>query len=147
LSSLLSDMIAAGHVTCLLARTPWPMHVAVAELYETAAREGDLSYLPNRPLVRPCPSVGRSVEGLDDAFRALVKLGCLVELGEGLHARVRVNPVRLVELRRALMTRDPERARLAQRAGLRWAALAATALNTSASPSLPVGSRVLSATA
>jgi hypothetical protein len=40
LNIVLTDMIAAGGVHCLPARTPWPMHCALRLLYEDAGRTG-----------------------------------------------------------------------------------------------------------
>lgn len=147
LSNLLADMIAAGGVRCLPARTPWPMHRALRVLYSEAGRTGRLRLLPAKPVFVPCPETGIATEGADHAFRSLIERGLILEEGVGLGARLVVDPEALVSRRRSLMTRDVQAVAMLQRAGERWAALASTAAKTCATPTELVTPTVASAMA
>jgi hypothetical protein len=144
---LLGDIIAAGRVERLPARTPWPMHSSLLGLYEEAGRVGlraraglDMAFVPS-------PEVGRRALGADAALRALVQEGLLSEVGLGLDARLDVNAAAAIRSRRRLLGMDPEVVALLQRAGARWAALASTCAKYSDSaPASPLGI-VASATA
>jgi hypothetical protein len=85
--------------------------------------------------------------GADHGLCTLTRAGLIREAGTGLSAVLVVDEAKLVELRRALMTRDAGAVALLQRAGESWAAFASTAANTSAiAPDAVVGA-VTSATA
>jgi hypothetical protein len=145
--NLLADMIAAGGVRCLPARTPWPMHRAVRLLYAEAGRTGQLALLPPAPVFAPCSETGIAADGADEAFRDLVRTGLIREAGVGLGATLVVDSERLVDRRRSLMGRDARAVAMLQRAGERWAALASTAANTPAIPTESVAATVTSGTA
>ena len=140
-------MIAASRISCLPARTSWPMHESLRELYEAAGREGLLYLLPTEPTVKPCPETGLRVEGADRAFRDLVREGLLIEQGRGLDAIFSVDQTALVSRRRNLMKVDPRLTPLFQRCGERWAALASTSAKTFESARASSGAMVMSATA
>lgn len=144
---LLAHMIAAGGVSQLPARTPWPMHRALRLLYAEASRTGRLRLLPPAPTFAPCPETGIAAVGADEALRALIRSGSIREVGAGLDATLVVDQGGLVQWRRSLMGRDPRAVAMLQRAGERWAALASTAENTRAMPAESVGGAVTSATA
>jgi hypothetical protein len=147
LRQMLRDMIAAGGVRCLPARTPWPMHRALRLLYEHAGRTGELRLLPPAPCFDPCSEVGLAAQGADAAFYDLVREGLLREAGAGLEATLITDTTALVRARRALLARDPAAVALLQRAGERWAAFASTAAKTAAMPAASSASRVVSLTA
>ncbi len=144
---LLGDMIAAGGVRCLPARTPWPMHRALRLLYLEAGRTGRLGLLPPKPTFEPDAETGLAVEGADQALRALISAGIIRHEGAGVDATLVVDPAAVVTCRRALMGRDPCAVEMLQRAGERWAALASTAANARASVTRSAGSAVTSGTA
>lgn len=126
MTELLGDMIAAGRVERLPARTPWPLHAALLQLYEEAGRLGLRGLLVLDLVFVPSPEVGRAALGADAALRALVRAGCLNEIGSGLGAQLEVDAAAVVRGRRRLMRLDPRAVALLQRAGERWAALAST---------------------
>src|SRR5689334_21605079 len=97
---LLRQMMAAGGVRCLPARTPWPMHAALAELYDEAGRAGLRRALAMNVAFDPSPETGRAASGADAAFRDLVRTGFLQQAGPGLGARLHVNQTALVGARR-----------------------------------------------
>lgn len=144
---LLGDMIAAGGILRLPARTPWPMHRALRLLYAEAGRTGRLRLLPDIPTFVPCPEAGLAAEGADRALRALRHNGLLREEGTGLDAKLVVDPSKLIYWRRSLMSRDPRAASMLQRAGERWAAFASTAENAWAMPAESFGATLASAAA
>jgi hypothetical protein len=126
LTDLLAAMIAAGGVERLPARTPWPMHAALAGLHEEAGRLGLRAAIAVELTFEPCPDTGRAAKGADVALQDLVTSGLLREVGELRDARLEVDPVQLAQHRRALMARAPGVVAMLQRAGSRWAALAST---------------------
>jgi hypothetical protein len=126
LKNTLGLMIAAGEVHALPARTPWPMHQALRELYEDLGRRGLRRALDLELVFTPSPTVGLAVRGADEAFRALVREGVVVAEGAQLDACWLVERDAVVASRRALMTLEPQLVQLLQRAGSRWAALAET---------------------
>jgi hypothetical protein len=145
--NLLADIIAAGGVRRLPARTPWPMHRALRLLYAEAGRTGRLVLLPPKPAFAPCPETGIAAEGANQALRDLIRVGLIREEGVGLGATLVVDPDRLVARRRSLMARDARSVAMLQRAGERWAALASTAANARAIPAESAAATVASATA
>jgi hypothetical protein len=126
MTDLLGDMIAAGRVERLPARTPWPLHAALLQLYEEAGRLGVRTLLALDLVFVPSPEVGRAAVGADAALRALVRAGFLNEIGSGLGAQLEIDDAAVVRGRRRLMRRNPQAVALLQRAGERWAALAST---------------------
>ena len=126
LTILIGDMIAAGRVECVPARTPWPLHAALWRLNEDAGRLGLRARLGVQLRFSPSSEVGRRAGGADLAFRELIRQGVLREEGAGLDARLIVDSDRVVARRRHLLVLDPEVVRVVQRAGERWAAFAAT---------------------
>jgi hypothetical protein len=123
---ILRGMIAAGDVRTLTARVNWPLHAALWELHQEAGRRGLRGCLGGGLLYAPSPEVGRRAEGADRALRQLIRDGLLREAGAGLNAQLVVDAELLVQRRRELLLLDPEVVSLLQRAGARWAALAAT---------------------
>jgi hypothetical protein len=126
LIKLLADMIAAGRIERLPARTPWPLHAALVQLYDDAGRRGVRNLLGLDLVFVPSPEVGREALGADAAMRDLVRTGLLRETGTGLAARLEVDVIEGAEARRRLMRLEPRAVALLQRAGERWAALAST---------------------
>jgi len=126
LTDMLGNMIAAGRIERLPARTPWPLHAALLHLHEEAGRLGLRTLLAFDLVFVPSPEVGRAALGADAAVRALVRAGFLHEVGVGLGAQLQVDDAAVVRGRRQLMRLDPRVVALLQRAGERWAALAST---------------------
>jgi hypothetical protein len=126
LTTLLAHMIAAGRIERVPARTPWPLHAALVQLHDEAGRVGLRKRLGLDLVFVPSPEVGREALGADTALRDLVQIGLLREIGTGLAARLEVDVVEAVRVRRRLMSLEPRAVALLQRAGERWAALAST---------------------
>lgn len=147
LSILLGRMIAAGSITCLPARTSWPMHQVLRELYDEAGRRGLLHLLPAKPTFTPCPEAALRALGADRGIRDLAHEGLVTEQGRGLQAVLTVDQKALTSWRRSLMRSDPRLMPLIQRCGERWAALASTSANSLESARSSSGPIVLSATA
>jgi hypothetical protein len=126
LITLLADIIAAGRIERLPARTPWPLHAALAQLYEESGRLGMRGLLGLDFHFIPSPEAGLAVAGADSAMRSLVRAGLLREKGSGLDAHLQIDPAAVVDGRRRLMLLEPRAVALLQRAGERWAALAST---------------------
>lgn len=119
-------MIAAGRIERLPARTPWPLHAALVQLYDEAGRLGVRKLLGLDLVLVPSPEVGREALGADAALRDLVRVGLLREIGTGLAARLEVDVIEAIRARRRLMSLEPRAVAILQRAGERWAALAST---------------------
>src|SRR5436309_2811353 len=105
---LLADIIAAGQIERLPARTAWPMHVALASLYDESGRIGLRARAGLSMTFTPNPEVGRCAVGADAALRSLVRHGLLQEVGRGLSAQFEIDPGRAVTRRRRLLGMDPE---------------------------------------
>ncbi len=133
-TSLLAQIIAAGGPSRIPARVTWPMHVALRELGEEAARWGLLRQLPADLEFQPAPEAGLRAVGADEALRALQRAGLLHSVGEGPGAAFHVDGDELVRFRRELMALDPEVVCLLQRAGSRWAALVSTLAKYESTP-------------
>lgn len=147
LKDVIAGMIAAGGVDYLPARTPWPLHKTLGELAQEAGRLGLVSKLGGPIAFAPSPEVGRRAAGADMALRELVTDGLLLESGTGLDARLVVDPQRLIGERRRLLALDAEVVRLVQRAGERWAALAATCSKYAEAAPMSPGAIVMSGAA
>jgi hypothetical protein len=139
-------MIAAGRIDWLPARTPWPMHAALRELYEGAGRPGLRASLRIDFSFEPSPDVGLAVRGADLAFSALLRDGLLMRTGTMLDAGLLVDDGAVVAHRRRLMTLEPAAAVVVQRGGSRWTALASTVAKNPAAHVASEGSMVASAT-
>lgn len=146
LSKLLAHILAAGGPLVQPARVRWPMHLALREVSLEAGRQGDLHLLDPPLEFRPSPEVGLSAVGVDAAFDELMTLGILRAQGWGRTATIELDPSAAVALRRELMAMSPEKVRLLQRAGDRWAAFASTALKNRSTASRSSASTVLSST-
>jgi hypothetical protein len=144
---LLADIIAAGKIERLTPRTPWPMHVALASLYDDAGRLGLRARAGLNMTFTPSPEVGRCAAGADAALRSLIRRGVLREIGVGLSAELELDPDEAVTRRRKLFGMDPEIVALLQRAGVRWAALASTCAKYAERAAVSPSAIVASATA
>src|SRR5690348_6712712 len=82
LTQLLGEIIAAGGITRLPARTHWPMHVTLVDLYKEAGRAGALRYLPPAPEFVPNPEGGYAANGARSALNDLVRDGLLGREGQ-----------------------------------------------------------------
>jgi len=148
MSLLVGRMIAAADIRSIPARTPWPLHSALRELHEAAGRAGLREALGFGTIcLAPCPEVGQSVKGADAAIRQLVRAGLLRETGVRSMARLEVDLHEVWPCRRSLMRLDAASIKLLQRAGERWAALAATATKYASTPVMSSIATVESATA
>lgn len=147
MTHLLADMIAAGRIERLPARTPWPLHAALVQLHEEAGRLGLRKLLGLDLLFVPSPEVGREAVGANAALRDVVRTGLLQEAGAGLAARLEVDVAEAIRARRRLMGLEPQTVALLQRAGERWAALASTCSKYPDSARKSPASAVASATA
>jgi hypothetical protein len=123
---LLANIIAAGKIQRLPARTPWPMHAALAFLYDEAGRRGLRARAGLEMTFVPSPEVGCRAAGADAALRALARRRLLREQGSLLAAELQVDMDEAIQCRRSLLAMDPAVVALYQRAGERWAALAST---------------------
>lgn len=147
MTCLLADMIAAGRIERLPARTPWPLHAALVPLHDEAGRLGLRNLLGLDLVFVPSPEVGREALGADAALRDLVRTGLLHETGTGLAAQLEIDVVEAIRARRQLMRLEPRAVALLQRAGERWAALASTCSKYPDSARTSPDSAVASATA
>lgn len=126
MSSLIGMMLIAHGEQGFLRGLEWPLHQALRELYETAGRQDVAAELPPTSF-RPSPGVAWRADGADEAVWELQLQRVLVPEGTGLVARYAVNEDLLPRHKRQLLRLRPEISRLVYRAGVRWAALAATA--------------------
>lgn len=127
LDALLSNVLVSGGPPEFLANVRWPMHKALAELFEETGRLGQRGLLGAELDLRPSRDGGLAVEGADRALDALVRSSILDVRGELREARLVLNTDAAVQLRRELMFLSPEQVAVYRRAGTRWAALASTA--------------------
>src|SRR4051794_17655346 len=127
LSRLLAYILAAGGPVEQLAGVRWPMHKAMRELAEETARAGTMALVDAGMEFKPSPDGGLEVKGANHALMDLVATSVLRVVGEQRDARLVLDPVAAVHLRRNLMLLPPEQVALYRRAGTRWAALASAA--------------------
>ena len=125
LHKLVTLMVGAGGPPVIPARVRWPLHRALRDLHEDAARRGLLYVLPEMSF-RPCPEVAVHVDGANAVITDLVRRRMLVPDGRGRSAVLRVDPAARAQLRRELMRLPVELSMLVQRAAARWAALVET---------------------
>lgn len=123
---LLGMMLGSGPVDELVVGLEWPMHQALRELYEEAERLGVATTLPSTGF-RPSPGVALRASGANEAVWELRQRGLLMLRGTGLYARLVVDKGQRPIYARRLLRLPPDISRLVYRAGVRWAALAATA--------------------
>jgi hypothetical protein len=143
----LGQIIAAAGPSRVAARISWPMHRALKELRDEAARQGLLGKLPVILEFDPAPEAGTRARGADRGFLGLCEEGTLREVGERGDARLEVVPELLARYRRSLMRLDPETVGMLQRAGSRWAALASTVAKNEDAPARSPAATVMSLTA
>jgi hypothetical protein len=146
LSKQLAYILAAGGPQVQLARVRWPLHLALREAVETAGRLDELEVLDLSIEFRPSPDHGIEAVGADAALEDLVQAGVLIQDGERREAVLVLDAAARIQLRRELMALPPQRVRLYQRAGTRWATLAATAAKNRSTPARSSGSTLTSAT-
>ncbi len=147
LSLFISLMLIAGGPRAQLARVRWPLHQALREISESAARTGDKDALRLELAFRPSADAGIEVLGANSVILELIRNSTLVPCGQRRSARLVLNENVAVELRRELIKQPLRRVSLIQRAGMRWAALDSTAAKNLATAALSAGSTVASATA
>jgi hypothetical protein len=146
LSEVLALILAAGGPRDQLARVRWPLHLALHEAFEATGRSGERRELGFTVEFRASADVGHQAIGVDQAFDKLVACGVLRPHGEKREARLQLDPVAAVDLRRKLMTFPAHQVALFQRAGARWAALADTAAKNRSTAPRSSGSTVASST-
>lgn len=127
LAEMLAHILVSGGPPEFLARVRWPMHKALAELFDETGRAGQRELLGAELELRPSREGGLAVEGLDRALDELVRSAVLDVQGQLRDARLALSTEAAVRLRRELMLLSPDRVALYRRAGARWAALASTA--------------------
>jgi hypothetical protein len=113
---------------------------------ERASRRGELRILDFPLALRASPDVGIAAVGVDAALAELVQAGVLMPRGQMRSAVLVLDENAAVTLRRELMMLPPERVRLLQRAGERWAALASTAVKNRSTAARSSASTVTSST-
>jgi len=145
MTDLVELMMAAGPVRVIPVRVAWPMHKALAQI-DTADRDTLRTFMGAGLMVRSDPAVGHRIEGLDEAFDALVQANVLTLQGTGYLARWRLPEWSEVGLRRRLLAIEPKLSALAYRAGKRWATFAATALKNADTAAESWASHVLGGT-
>jgi len=125
MENILRAIIVAGEMEALPVGVTWPLHRAVALLYDECERQGlDLRL---QVTVRPDPGTYSAVDGLESAFAKLQADGFLEKHGSGYAARWVVSPA-VVDARRLLMRERAEITRVLSHAGHRLAKWASTAL-------------------
>src|SRR5919198_6645379 len=93
-ADLVAMLLAAGGPSRFPARARWPLHRALKQLDEEAARIGSERLLP--PLsFRPCPDTGWRAGGADRGLLELRAQGVLRAVGVGAHAELVVSAERL----------------------------------------------------
>lgn len=122
---LVALMLVVGGPAVIPARGNWPLHAALREMAEAAARDGDRG-LAQLVTLRASADVGVRADGADRALFRLVQRGLLVAEGRGRSAALRVDEAGGVAWRRAFMRLDPPVAHQIQRAATRWRTLAET---------------------
>ncbi len=145
LSALMGMMIGAGDIDELVSGLDWPMHQALRELYEEAGRVGATDRLPTTSF-RPYPGVAWRADGADEALWELRVKGLLVPRGSGLTGKLVVNDDLRGRHRRDLLRLGLPVSELVYRAGVRWAALAATAAKNWVTVEGSAGSQVSAGT-
>src|SRR4051794_55659 len=130
---IVGQIIAAGGPQRIPTRIIWPLHAALRELHGQVARQGLLGQLPDIAF-ELSPECGLRVAEADRALEQLIDTGLLRRTGVLADAALEVDAEQLVAYRRELMRLDPELARLLQRAGSRWAALASTCSKNAPTP-------------
>jgi len=144
LEELIALMLVAGGPPVIPARGNWPLHAALREMSEAAARDG-VRELAALVLLRPSADVGVRADGADRALFRLVQRGVFVPEGTGRDAALRVDDEACVPWRRTFMRLEGQAARQIQRAGTRWRTLADTSAKnratatTSSAPTVPSG--------
>lgn len=138
-------LLAAGGPDRFPARARWPLHRALKQLDEQAARIGSEHLFP--PLTfRPCPDTGWRAHGADRGLLELRAHGVLRAVGVGAAAELTVVADELVPYKRKLLRLTPEESLLLQRAGTSWAAFSSTAAKNRSIAARSLGSVVASAT-
>jgi hypothetical protein len=138
-------MLGAGGPVEINPRVAWPLHVALRELHESSGRTGTRELIGVELKLGPCPDVGIRVRGADEGVQRLLRGGILGVRGTSRDSRLVVSDANLVKLRRSLLSEDPARVDLLQRAAKRWAALCCTAEKNRDNASRSSGSTVASA--
>lgn len=127
LARMLAHILVSGGPPEFLARVPWPMHSALAELSAETGRTGHRDLVNVQLKLKPSPDGGHAAQGAERALDTLVCERLLYVEGELREARLVLNQEAAVRLRRDLMLLPPAQVALYRRAGTRWAALASTA--------------------
>lgn len=146
LSEVLALILAAGGPASQPVRVRWPLHRALRETYEASGRRGERDVLGVELEWRRSAEVGRELVGGDRALQKLVHDGVLRPVGELRQACFVLDPDAAVALRRKLMTLPAKQVDELQRAGTRWAALAATAAKNRSTASRSSAATVSSTT-
>ena len=142
ISNLCRLMLAAGGPIRWPSGVPWPLHRALSELMAGGSELSDSAI----PVIRfePDADVGMKGDGVDEAISELVADGTIRWERFGSVDVWSLTDRDLAPTRRELMRLSPLDADAVHRAGVRWAALAATSLKRLLTASESSGSIVLS---
>ena len=146
LSKLLARILASGGPRVQLARVRWPMHLALSQTWQQAARHGELGLFDPPLEFGRSARVGHAALGADQALEQLIALDVLRPQGEMRQALLVFDDAAAVMFRRQLMALPPAQVSQLQFAGARWAAFASTALKNRSTAARSPASTVRSST-